>query len=195
MKNVREKLSQIINEIDENQYALLKKSIEKLETHYNVSINIHNICAFSIKSLQAAGIYSFHDNCFCNYIKQEEKCFIECIKNKSRLIEKCKTTYKPFLGECYMGLREFIFPVFNQEKLIAIVCVGTFYQDFNKDLKSILHKAKEMKLTLLKKLIGYTKSATFCVVAKNEIVRRSTYINKKKCFVKSSLTSYVALLE
>jgi len=34
--------------------------------------------------------------------------------------------------------------------------------------------AKKNEINALEKLSGYTKSATFCVVAKNEIVRRST---------------------
>ena len=129
-----EKFDEMIEELNIDPYSVLINSIEKIKIRYSVNVNIHNICAFSTKSLQTTGLCSYHDNPFCNYVKKNEDCFIKCVENKSKLIRKCTKIQKPFFGKCYMGIGEFIFPVFNQDNLIAIICIGTFCKDFNKSL-------------------------------------------------------------
>ncbi len=109
-----------------NQYALLINAIELLEERFGVHINIHNICAFSSKDFKKSERYSFHDNCFCNYVKRSEKCFESCVAEKNQLIERCSALKKPFFRRCYMGIGEFILPVFAKECLIAVICIGIF---------------------------------------------------------------------
>lgn len=162
-------INDFLKGIQHNSLDFFEEYVFMIEKNFNVNINIHDIVGISslIPSLEKAiSSHQYHNNCFCNYIKKNHRCLELCILNKTKLCSKCSKTRTAFYDKCYMGIYELIFPVICDEKLIAIICIGQFYNDiedsmniiqrnsshyfFNKEEagRSFLNAAKNMSLNL-----------------------------------------------
>lgn len=106
-------------------------TVEKL---LRVRINIHDVAGAGRLTASSGmnGLFDgrrYHDNAFCNFVKQTGRCLELCVHNKQKLCERCKKDRAPFYGSCPMGVGERIYPVFCGKRLIAVLCAGQFYEN------------------------------------------------------------------
>lgn len=126
---------------------LIKRALESIKSRYGVHINFHDKSGISRINPQIEKIltpYLYHNNPFCNFVKRNNNFFHECVNQKYKLYSACCEKIKPFYGRCYTGIEEFVFPIWCDQKLIAIFCVGLFSVDFEKTMKTIRRNAAAM---------------------------------------------------
>lgn len=137
-------INDLLKEISHSSLDCFEEYVFMIERNFNVNINIHDIVGISsfIPSLEKAiTSHQYHNNCFCNYIKKNHRCLELCVFNKTKLCSKCSTTRTAFYDKCYMGIYELIYPVICDEKLIAIICIGQFYNDIDSSMNIILRNS------------------------------------------------------
>ena len=61
---------------------------------------------------------------FCAYVRQDEKSNARCIESDKRAFLMCKSTLKPYVYTCHMGLTECFCPIVQNGKCIAYVVIG-----------------------------------------------------------------------
>lgn len=133
-------MNDILKEINYNSLNFFEEYVFMIEKNFNVNINIHDIVGLSslVPSLEKAiSSHQYHNNCFCNYIKKNHRCLELCVLNKTKLCNKCSKSRAAFYDKCYMGIYELIYPVICDDKLIAIICIGQFYNDLESSMNII----------------------------------------------------------
>lgn len=65
----------------------------------------------------------------CHHIRKTKKDI--CHTEFMRSFNKCKEEKQPSKNECCFGLKNFLFPVFSKENLVAVFYVGSFYENEN----------------------------------------------------------------
>ncbi|MDF2613402.1 MAG: DNA-binding protein AraC-type [Clostridia bacterium] len=145
-------ISHLPEDLNKNKAKLIESYVEKLESTFNIKINIHDVAGISslAPSLEKVILsHQYHNNAFCNHIKKNDHCLKLCILNKEKLCHRCQKLASPFYNSCYMGVEEFVFPVMCDSKLIAVLCVGQFYSDLDLSKKSLADRAELYKLSFM----------------------------------------------
>ncbi len=68
--------------------------------------------------------FNIHDNPYCIFIKSCENARKHCIA-KQQAAER-KAADGSYIGNCYAGVKEFVYPVTNGEKQVGFLCVGGY---------------------------------------------------------------------
>ena len=145
MKDIDEVLkNETYDETDALSYLL-----EEIMKKYEVRINLTDIAGISKLNSRIDDIfkqYRYHNNPFCNRVKKNEPTFSFCVKSKSVLCNAFKRIRTPFYGKCYMGIYEFYYPVWFNEQLIALICIGQFSEGLENSIELVRQKAKRYGL-------------------------------------------------
>ena len=80
--------------------------------------------------------YNYHQNPYCHYIKTVYCQWNECIKRQHKVIEKAKGG--SYLGCCYAGVAEYIYPIKSENKMIGFISVSGFINELSKSKSSHL---------------------------------------------------------
>ena len=124
----------------------LRYLLEKIVAKYSVNINLADIGGISKINNEIDHLfrqYNYHNNSFCNYIKKKEALHSRCIKSKHIICQRIK---KPFLGKCYLGIYELYYPVWFNEELIVLICIGQFADDLKGSPQFVKERAEEYGL-------------------------------------------------
>ena len=167
----KDSVNDLLIKISNNSLDFLEDYVLSIEKEFSVNINIHDVVGVSSLSPSLEKVFSthqYHNNCFCNNVKKNQRCLELCVLNKSKLCSKCKSLSTPFYNSCYMGIEELIYPVMCDKKLIAIICIGQFFSNLDSSKKLI---QKNSSLYNLEKeetennFVSTTKSLDFNVEA------------------------------
>ncbi len=85
-------INDMLKEINYNSLDFIEQYVFMIEKNFDVNINIHDIVGLSslVPSLEKAiSSHQYHNNCFCNNIKKNNRCLEMCILNKAKLCSKC----------------------------------------------------------------------------------------------------------
>lgn len=137
--------NRVLREIPSDKFSAVSGFIENIISDYGVNINIHDVAGLSAVSPELEkhlNKYMHHNNCFCRYVKQNSESFRLCVEQKQRLCERCAKAEGAFYGSCYMGAEEYVFPVKWNGALIAVVCVGLFFEDAAEKKRYISRRAE-----------------------------------------------------
>lgn len=80
---------------------------------------------------------------FCAYVRSDESCNAQCVQSDKRAFSVCRTTLKPYVYTCHMGLTECFCPIVQNGRCIAYVVIG---QIRDKSVTLDLKKAVEYGL-------------------------------------------------
>lgn len=120
--------------------------IDTITNRYKVNFNYHDLAGLTKMNPaleQVLTPYLYHNNNFCSFIKKHYPTFTRCTQNKSKICNYCMDMKAPFYGTCYMGVKEFVFPVKIEGKLIGVLCAGQFYDDVAQSLRRIKKLSKK----------------------------------------------------
>lgn len=61
---------------------------------------------------------------FCSYVRSDRACNERCVQSDKRGFSVCKSTLKPYVYTCHMGLTECFCPIVQNGRCIAYVVIG-----------------------------------------------------------------------
>lgn len=126
---------------------LLDKSLNAIAAT-NVKINFHDVYGIVPFNKELDGViskYQIHHNPFCDKVKKSPLGLKRCINAKNCAVRKAEETKNAYFGYCYMGLGELVYPVSFKDKLVAVLFVGEFTDDYKKQLSKLEAGTKEIK--------------------------------------------------
>lgn len=139
-------LSKAIKNRTFGESETLRYLLENIVAKYDVRINFADIGGISKIDHELELVlkqYNYHNNSFCNFVKKQEELHRRCIKSKHVL---CRRIKKTFYGKCYLGIYELYYPVWFNEQLIALICIGQFQADPEKSLEFVKERAEQYGL-------------------------------------------------
>lgn len=103
-----------------------------LHEKHGYQIIIKDFIGFLAKETEIShsiGRFISHDNPYCMNLKKNTCLWNRCQAGNHYLQRACKEKGHWFVGSCYCGMAEFVFPVFYKEHVIAAICIGGFPYD------------------------------------------------------------------
>ncbi|MBQ6998351.1 MAG: helix-turn-helix domain-containing protein [Clostridia bacterium] len=68
--------------------------------------------------------FNIHDNSYCAYIKTFSEAWKHCIQKQDKVKQKCACG--SYSGVCYAGVKEFVYPVCKEDKVVGFICVSGY---------------------------------------------------------------------
>lgn len=99
--------------------------IEFLKKDYGLSITIHDKNSVLMRNKELLQ-YNIHGGGYCLYLKSKKEIWDECIHRQVKIYNRLEKERAPFYGACYMGVEEFVFPVFGEEKIVGFISVSGY---------------------------------------------------------------------
>lgn len=107
-------------------HSLLSQLIQQLTYHQGYTLCIHDVSGIIHKTpeLQLESKSYAHYSSFCSKAKLTHKGYQQCLRCKSLTILKAQKSTAPFVGQCYLGITEIVYPVYHEEQLQCILYLG-----------------------------------------------------------------------
>lgn len=122
----------------------------KRECDLSVTLHINSLDSFSLP--KPLIFFNIHDNPYCICIKSSVKAREHCVYCQQAVEKKAQNG--DYVGNCYAGVREFVYPVFMGEKQVGFLCVSGYKSD---DYESYINKtARKYGLPLEKLNSAYS---------------------------------------
>mgnify|MGYP001810118474 CR=1 FL=1 len=118
--------------MDGNPHELLLWRFQQVERQFGVHLHLHDVSGRISTDAGYEGTlsrYRYHANPFCNQVKQQAAGFALCVRQKERLVARCRQTRSPFFGMCPMGVGELVVPIWWQNQLLGVLCAGFLSPD------------------------------------------------------------------
>ena len=106
-----------------NDITAIKNYILYLKKECALSVTLHSCGSRLILKKDLLG-FNIHENPYCVFVKSDKSAQKHCIKKQAQVAEKCKEG--SFCGICHAGVKEFVYPVFFEGKVVGFVCVSGF---------------------------------------------------------------------
>lgn len=87
-----------------------------------------NLCIYDYsRKLNLPNYQVTHNHPFCESVKIDLKRFHKCLECDTRLIKQhLASTGTTFIKVCHQDVLEIVYPITHQQKLIGVICAGTF---------------------------------------------------------------------
>ena len=102
----------------------IENYIHYLKTKCDLSVSLHMYDYNNLINLSALIPFSFHDNSYCVYVKTCKDAYGQCCLKQTKT--KIKSRNGAYLGSCYAGVQEYVYPIYNAEEPIGFVCVSGY---------------------------------------------------------------------
>lgn len=133
-----------IKNVDTNLKSLIPYLFQSIGETYSVQLTYKDMTTLSYTHPDFSETFRKfipHDNEYCSFIKSDSL-FLNCLSCQDRLRQKMSKRKKPFYGCCYAGVEEYFYPAVLNDRLVGIICVGTFCSDRKKGLEKVRQAAK-----------------------------------------------------
>lgn len=81
------------------------------------------VCVFDDEEKELAYVPTKYSS-FCAYVRSDSACNARCVESDKRGFSVCKSTLKPYVYTCHMGLTECFCPIVQNGSCIAYVVIG-----------------------------------------------------------------------
>ncbi len=105
----------------------IKNYIHFLKREHNLSVTLHLNGDDALAVSNELITFNIHDNSYCAYIKTFPDAWKHCIEKQECVKQKC--TYGSFCGVCYAGVKEIVYPVCKEGKIVGFICVSGYRSD------------------------------------------------------------------
>ncbi len=68
--------------------------------------------------------FNIHDNSYCVYVKTHSEAWAHCIERQQKILKKCEGG--SFCGNCFAGVREYIYPIRGEDGLKGFISVSGY---------------------------------------------------------------------
>ncbi len=106
-----------------NTVEAIKNYILFLKEHHDLSITLHPMKPENVISSSELISFNIHDNSYCVYLKTCPAARCHCIERQPKILKRLG---EPFVGVCYAGVREFVYPIFDGKENIGFISVSGY---------------------------------------------------------------------
>ena len=71
--------------------------------------------------------FNIHDNSYCVYVKTSTDAWGHCVERQKKIIQKCENG--SFCGNCFAGVREYIYPIRGEDRITGFISVSGYRCD------------------------------------------------------------------
>ncbi len=108
-----------------------------LKEHHNLSITLHPLKDEAVISPSELMCFNIHDNSYCVYLKTCPAARCHCIRRQPKILDKLNQE-ESFVGVCYAGVKEYVYPIFDGKEKIGFISVSGYQtSDPNRYLKRV----------------------------------------------------------
>lgn len=142
----------------------IKNYILYLKTKCNLSVSLHMRDYSTFFKLSDLISFSFHDNSYCVYVKTCSNAYCHCCEEQKKA--KIKSQNGSYLGICYAGVMEYVYPINNGNDTVGIVCVSGYQCEKEKSYLNSVSKEYDLEF---EKLSAFYRTLKTNIPPKEEI--------------------------
>lgn len=117
----------------------IKNYILFLKKQYGLEVSLHPMKYNSVIFSDELMAFNMHNNSYCIFLKKCKGVWPHCVEKQENVFEK--SLQGSYIGTCFAGVKEFIYPIYNGEKNIGFISVSGYKTDTPKDyLKSVANR-------------------------------------------------------
>ena len=112
-------------------YQKIKDYITHLKANFKLEVTFKDFCGFISLDNDLDNIlrpYTAHTNPYCLFVKDSQRGYMRCIKQKTCVYEKCKEG-QSFIGYCHAGVGELVIPIMKDNLLFGAITIAHFSHD------------------------------------------------------------------
>ena len=99
-----------------------------LRDRLGYEVSVHQIDAFAAGYMTELRSFNNHECMYCRYVKGNTQIALECIRHQRALCNRIGM--EPFFGTCWMGVGEYVFPLFdNDHTIVGFISVSGYRGD------------------------------------------------------------------
>ena len=98
-----------------------------LKENYNLNISFHTVAYENLISGSKLLLLNSHDNPYCVHIKSNTDALTHCLECQKKVAKKCNNG--SFVGTCYAGVKEYVYPINNNQKIVGFISVSGYKDD------------------------------------------------------------------
>ena len=106
----------IIQAIDDYILYLRRKA--------NLRVTLHPMVAEPVIAPTALLRFNIHEPPYCIYLKTHPQAHRHCVERQGKILERCRGG--SFCGTCFAGVREFVYPISGNGKLLGFISVSGY---------------------------------------------------------------------
>ena len=130
-----------------NDILAIKNYVIYLKKECKLSVTLHSYSSNLLLKKELL-VFNVHENPYCIYVKNCNEAQLHCIKKQEKVVEKCKDG--SFCGTCWAGVKEFVYPVFYQKKVVGFISVSGYFDERMNDYISAVAQKYDLKYQNLK---------------------------------------------
>ncbi len=112
----------------------IKNYILFLKSEFNLSVSLHPQNYDTILNSSELMPFNIHDNSYCVLIKSNPQAHKHCVECQDKVFKKCQNGC--FVGVCYAGVKEFVYPIKKAEQNVGFISVSGYKtENFESHLK------------------------------------------------------------
>jgi AraC-like DNA-binding protein len=190
-----------------NDIISIKNYILYLKKECSLAVTLHSCGSHLIlkKDLLA---FNIHENPYCIFVKTCKAAQAHCIEKQAKVAEKCKDG--SFCGVCYAGVKEFVYPIRFNNKVVGFICVSGFLskngeeyvsniaKKYNFSYKELLSSYKTLKTKMPEKAYVDTLIYPLChmlelahIKAVYDVERINSFIHRVTHYLKQYYTQEI----
>ena len=129
-----------------NDILAIKNYVLFLKKECNLAVTLHAHSSDLILKKDLM-LFNIHENPYCIYVKTCKEAQEHCIYKQAKIVEKCGNG--SFSGTCWAGVKEYIYPVTHENKVIVFICVSGFADEKKDEYISSVSKKYDLDYRLL----------------------------------------------
>ncbi len=132
----------------------IKNYILFLKVNHNLAITLHPIKPETLIINSELINFNIHDNSYCVLVKTCNKAQNHCINRQRGILEKLNA---PYIGTCFAGVKEFVYPIFNGKENVGFISVSGYKTDNPTGYIKKIAKEYVLNYSTLKEAYFYLK--------------------------------------
>lgn len=129
-----------------NDILAIKNYILFLKKECNLLVTLHSYNSNLVLKKELLA-FNIHENPYCIYVKSCNAAYNHCINKQAKIMEKCKKG--SFVGTCWAGVREYVYPIMDDNRAVGFICVSGFSDEKKDEYLAAVAKKYDLNHTLL----------------------------------------------
>jgi AraC-like DNA-binding protein len=125
----------------------IKNYLLFLKKQMNLYVSIHPLKLEGVISTSELATFNIHEPPYCLYVKSSTDAQKRCIEKQTAVLEKSKNGR--FVGVCHAGVKEYVYPIFSNEKTVGFICVSGYSSENAESYVRALHEKYNFPLDSL----------------------------------------------
>lgn len=95
-----------------------------LKRQQHLQISLHSVEPNPLIAETPLSSFNIHENAYCSFVKSDPAARKRCITQQCKAFRRC--TKGSYIGTCYAGVKEVVYPVFDGSNPVAFISVSGY---------------------------------------------------------------------